>query len=71
MGTMSKQRFKLAVTVQLLLEKDGKLLLHLRQNSSFANGYYGLVSGHIDGNETVRQAMIREAREEAGIKSTS
>ena len=35
---------------------------------SWMNGKYSLIAGHIDGNESVSQTMIREAQEEAGIK---
>ena len=35
---------------------------------SWMNGKYSLIAGHIDGNESVSQAIIREAQEEAGIK---
>lgn len=64
---MIKDYFKAHVAVYLFLEKQGQILLHLRKNTGFADGYYSLVAGHIDGNETSTNAMIREAKEEAGI----
>lgn len=32
------------------------------------NGKYSLIAGHIDGNESIFDCMIREANEEAGIQ---
>lgn len=64
---MSKQRFKLIPAVYLILQKNGKILLLRRCNTGFEDGKYSLVAGHLNGNETVYQAMIREAHEEAGI----
>ena len=65
---MKKDRFKACVAVYLILKKDNQVLLHLRQNSGYKDGYYSLVSGHLDGNETAYDAMVREAQEEAGIQ---
>lgn len=62
-----KDRFKLIPACYLLLIKDNKILLSKRKNTGFEDGNYGLVSGHLDGDETVRQAMVREAREEINI----
>lgn len=62
-----KQRFTLRMSVQLMLKKDDQLLLYLRKNTGWADGMYVFVGGHVDGNESAKQAMIREAREEAGI----
>lgn len=65
---MSGERFKLRAAVYLLLINDGKVLLSKRQNTGWEDGNYTLVSGHIDGSESVIDAMIREAKEEIGIK---
>jgi len=62
-----KERFKLVPAVALVLKKDDKLLLQKRCNTGYCDDCYGLVGGGIDGNETVLQAMIREAKEEIGI----
>jgi len=64
---MTKERFKTRVAAYLILKKDNQILLHLRNNTGFADGYYSLVAGHLDGNETAIQAIIREAKEEANI----
>ena len=58
------ERFSLRCSVYLLLFKDNKILLSRRFNTGWMDGHYSLIAGHIDGNETVSQAMIREAFEE-------
>jgi 8-oxo-dGTP diphosphatase len=62
-----EKRFKLILSVYLILIKDGKTLLLRRQNTGYEDGNYGLVSGHADGNEPATAATAREASEEAGI----
>ncbi|OGZ26777.1 MAG: hypothetical protein A2365_01740 [Candidatus Nealsonbacteria bacterium RIFOXYB1_FULL_40_15] len=62
-----KERFKITPAVYLILIKDGKILLQRRYNTGYFDGYYSLPAGHLDGNETFKQAMAREAKEETGI----
>lgn len=64
---VNPERFKLIASVYLVLIKDGKTLLSRRFQTGFEDGKYGLVAGHIDGRETLRQALAREVREESGI----
>jgi len=63
---MNLKRFTLRAAVHILFLKDDKVLLLLRKNIS-SDGMYGLVAGHLDENETITQAFIREAKEEVGI----
>ena len=62
----SPERFKVPVGIFIMLRKENKVLLQLRQNCSFS-GYWGFVGGHLDGNEQIVSAAIREAKEEVGV----
>lgn len=60
------ERFKVPVGLFLILRQGKQVYLQLRKNASFA-GQYCFIAGHLDGNETLKDGMIREAREEVGI----
>lgn len=62
------KRFCLPVSVYLILKQNQEVLLLRRFQTGFSDGLYGVVAGCIDGNESVVDALIREAKEEAGIK---
>ena len=66
---MSKnEQFRIYIAAYLMLIKDGQVLLLRRANTGYQDGNYSLVAGHLDGAETAKQSIIREAEEEAGIK---
>ena len=64
---MKKERHKIVVAVYAIIIKNGKILLSLRENTGFMDGWYSLVAGHVEADETVDEAMLREAKEEANI----
>jgi 8-oxo-dGTP pyrophosphatase MutT (NUDIX family) len=65
---MTAGRFKLIAEVYLLFRRPDQILLSKRANTGYRDGDYGLVSGHVDGGETLAQAACREALEEAGLR---
>ena len=65
---VAKERFKLASAVHLFLIRDGKVLLLRRFNTGYEDGKYSVIAGHLEGDEEIKAAAIREAREEAGIE---
>jgi 8-oxo-dGTP diphosphatase len=62
------ERFKLPSAVHLFLIRDGKVLLLRRFNTGYEDGKYSVVAGHLNGDEEVKAAAIREAREEVGVE---
>jgi len=62
------ERFKYIGSSYLILVEDNKVLLLKRINTGFMDGYYGVPSGHMEGNETAREGGAREIREEIGIE---
>ncbi|MBN1779172.1 MAG: NUDIX domain-containing protein [Candidatus Buchananbacteria bacterium] len=64
---MAKERFKITPAAYLIIIKDKKILMSKRLNTGYEDGNYSLVAGHLDGGETFRQAMAREAKEETDL----
>lgn len=60
------KRFKLHAAVFLILKKGNKVLLQRRFQTGHQDGNYGLISGHLEGDEPAIQTLAREAKEEAG-----
>ncbi|MBD3231830.1 NUDIX domain-containing protein [Candidatus Dependentiae bacterium] len=64
---MSKKHFKLMPAVWLIFIKDNQILLLKRKNTGWQDNKYSVPAGKLDGNETVMQAAVREAKEEIGL----
>lgn len=65
-----KQRHSIHCAVYAYFIKDDQILLNLRQNTGWMDGYYGLPSGHLEKEESLKEALIREVQEEVGITVT-
>lgn len=64
---MQPERFKVIPAVYLFLVQDGKILLLRRFQTGYRDGSYSLPAGHLEGDESMRAALVREANEEMGI----
>jgi 8-oxo-dGTP diphosphatase len=65
---VATDRFTLPSAVHLFLVRDGQVLLLRRFNTGYEDGKYSVIAGHLNGDEEIKAAMIREAWEEVGIE---
>jgi len=56
------------VAVYLILVQDNKVLLLQRANTGFEDGNYSVPAGHVENNEPVSSALLREVKEEIGVE---
>ena len=59
---------KFPVTVHMFFFRGEKVLLIRRYRTGYMDGHYSVPAGHLDGNEPVRLAAVREAFEEIGVR---
>lgn len=71
MNKTPKQRNKIVPEAHLFLIKNGKILLLRRGKVEYESGKWHLPSGHIEDNEWPTECIVRESKEEAGIKVNS
>ena len=66
-----KKRPGAIVNCYLILRRDHKILLQLRQNTGYGDGQWSLIAGHVEEGESATEAMIREAQEEIDLYLSS
>ena len=64
------ERPSFPVGVNVIVVRDGKLLLGLRKNV-FGDGTWGLPGGHLEDRESMKDAATRELMEETGLEASN
>lgn len=57
----------LPVAVHTFLLRDSSILLIKRVNTGFKDGFWSVPAGRLNSDETIRQALVREAKEEVDV----
>lgn len=61
-------RFHIVPASYLILPREDRVLLQLRQGTGYMDGYWATAAaGHVEAGESAAAAAVREAREELGI----
>lgn len=62
-------RFSLVPAAYVALVRDGEVLLQQRQNTGYMDGHWSFsAAGHVERDESVTAAAVREAHEELGVR---
>lgn len=64
---MKKEYHKIICAAYLVLVDEDKVLLLRRANTGYEDGNYSVPAGHVEADESVAHALVREAFEEVGI----
>ncbi len=64
---MNNERHQVAIALFVAFLKDDQVLLSRRFETGFMDGSYDLPAGHLEPGETIKNAAVREVREELGL----
>lgn len=69
MSKMARYDFRIAVHALMTRQsrKRTEVLLGLRQNTSYGDGFWSFPAGHQETYETSAEALVRELKEEVGV----
>lgn len=65
------ERFQLKVAVYMIIMKGDNILMGRRFNTGWQDSNYGLPAGHLEFEESVINAVLREVKEETDINIES
>jgi 8-oxo-dGTP diphosphatase len=65
---MTSHFVPIRIAVLAVIEDQGQYLLLRRFKTGWRDGFYTCVGGHLEGKESLREAMARELKEEVGIE---
>jgi 8-oxo-dGTP diphosphatase len=64
----STELFAVVPTAYVILRRGGRVLLQLRANTGYRDGFWAIgAAGHVEAGESVLAAAAREAREELDV----
>jgi len=61
-------RFSVVPAAYVVLRRGDEVLMLLRANTGYMDGYWAVPAGHVEKGESVLEAAIREVREEVGVE---
>ncbi|QNE17516.1 NUDIX domain-containing protein [Kribbella qitaiheensis] len=61
-------RFQVIPAAYVVLRRGDEVLLLLRADTGYMDGYWAMPAGHVEKDESVLAAALREVREEVGVE---
>ncbi len=61
------ERSLLIAAAYVVLRRGDEVLVQQRAGTGYRDGYWAVLAGHVDPGESVHEAAVREAHEEAGV----
>lgn len=68
---MSGVKHRVKCAAYVIPRRGNEVLLSLRKNTGYKDGFYSMVAGHVEAGERAEEGAIREAREESGVELTA
>ncbi len=60
-------RALLVAAAYVVLQRGDEVLLQLRAGTGYLDGHWAVLAGHLEPDETIHAAAVREAAEESGV----